>query len=74
MSLPADPEDIALVDATLRLAEDLGLKVVAEGLEVTEQLRFLAERGCDLGQGNLVSPPLPVTSVHGFLGRDWRAA
>ncbi len=74
MSLPADPEDIALVDATLRLAEDLDLKVVAEGLEVNEQLRFLAERGCDLGQGNLVSPPLPVTSIHDFLGRDWRAA
>lgn len=74
MSLPADPEDIALVDATLRLAEDLELKVVAEGLEVNEQLRFLAERGCDLGQGNLVSPPLPVTSIHDFLGRDWRAA
>jgi len=74
MSLPADPDDIALVDATLRLAEDLGLKVVAEGLEVDEQLRFLADRGCHLGQGNLVSPPLPVTSIHDFLGRDWRAA
>ncbi|MGB5542109.1 MAG: EAL domain-containing protein, partial [Gammaproteobacteria bacterium] len=74
MSLPTDPEDVALVDATLRLAEDLGLKVIAEGLEVDEQLQFLAERGCDLGQGNLISPPLPVTSVHGFLGRDWRAA
>jgi len=74
MSLPADPDDIALVDATLRLAEDLGLKVVAEGLEVDEQLRFLADRGCHLGQGNLISPPLPVTSIHDFLGRDWRAA
>lgn len=74
MSLPADPDDVALVAATLRLAEDLGLKVIAEGLEVDEQLQFLAARGCDLGQGNLISPPLPVTSIHGFLGRDWRAA
>lgn len=74
MSVPTDPDDVALVDATLRLAEDLGVRVVAEGVEVEEQVQFLTERGCRLGQGHLISPPLPVSSVHGFLGRDWRAA
>jgi EAL domain-containing protein (putative c-di-GMP-specific phosphodiesterase class I) len=74
MSLPTDPEDVAVVDAILRFAEDLDLSVVAEGLEVKEQLDFLAERGCTLGQGYLISPPLPVTSVDGFLSRNWRAA
>jgi len=74
MSVPTDPDDVALVDATLRLAEDIGVRVIAEGIEVEEQVKFLTERGCRLGQGHLISPPMPVTSVHGFLGRDWRAA
>ena len=74
MSVPTDPEDVAIIDAGIRFAEDLGLQVIAEGLEVNEQLRFLAGRGCVLGQGHLISAPLPAASVGGFLGRDWRAA
>lgn len=74
MSLPTDPEDGALVNATIRFGEDLGIDVVAEGLEVQEQLGFLTERGCSLGQGHLISPPLPADAVSGFLSRDWRAA
>ncbi len=74
MSLPTDPEDVAVVDAVLRFADDLDLEVVAEGVEVNEQLDFLAARGCALGQGYLISPPLPVSSVDGFLSTNWRAA
>jgi EAL domain-containing protein (putative c-di-GMP-specific phosphodiesterase class I) len=74
MSLPTDPEDVAVVDAVLRFADDLDLAVVAEGVEVSEQLDFLAERGCALGQGYLISPPLPVSSVDGFLSTKWQAA
>ena len=74
MSVPTDPEDVAVIDAGIRFAEDLGLKVVAEGLEVEEQLRFLSGRGCVYGQGHLISAPLPAASVGSFLGRDWRAA
>lgn len=74
MSLPTDPEDVAVVDAGLRFAEALGIECIAEGLEVQEQLDFLASRGCPLGQGYLISPPLPVGAVGEFFGRDWRAA
>lgn len=74
MSLPTDPEDVAVVDAVLKFAEDLGIAVIAEGLEVDEQLEFLSQRGCTLGQGYLVSPPLPVAAVGGFLSTNWRAA
>jgi diguanylate cyclase (GGDEF)-like protein len=74
MSVPTDPEDVAVIDAGIRFAEDLGLQVIAEGLEVDEQLRFLAGRGCLFGQGHLISAPLSAASVGGFLGRDWRAA
>jgi diguanylate cyclase (GGDEF)-like protein/PAS domain S-box-containing protein len=74
MSLPTDPEDVAVVDAILRFADDLNISVIAEGVEVSEQMEFLTERGCRLGQGYLISPPLPVSSVDGFLSRNWRAA
>jgi len=74
MSLPTDPEDVAVVDAVLRFAEDLDLEVIAEGVEAQAQLDFLAERGCALGQGYLISPPLPVAAVDSFVATNWRAA
>jgi diguanylate cyclase (GGDEF)-like protein/PAS domain S-box-containing protein len=74
MSLPTDPEDVAVVDAVLRFAEDLDLEVIAEGVEAQAQLDFLAERGCALGQGYLISPPLPVAAVDSFVSTNWRAA
>jgi EAL domain-containing protein (putative c-di-GMP-specific phosphodiesterase class I) len=74
MSVPTDPEDVAVIDAGIRFADDLGIQVIAEGLEIDEQLRFLADRGCAFGQGHLISAPLPAAAVGAFLGRDWRAA
>ncbi|MFN8108695.1 MAG: EAL domain-containing protein [Thermoleophilia bacterium] len=50
-------EDVAFVRLIVELAGTIGLTVVAEGIETTEQLRVLEELGCDLGQGYLFSPP-----------------
>lgn len=49
--------DTAIVESTIELAHALGLRVVAEGVERSEQRCLLAEMGCDLGQGYLWSPP-----------------
>jgi len=46
------------VPAVLRLGRDLGLAVVAEGIERPEQLSLLRAAGCTLGQGHLLSMPL----------------
>jgi diguanylate cyclase (GGDEF)-like protein len=49
----------AITRSTIDLARNLGLHVVAEGIETAEVLAHLAELGCDTGQGYLISRPLP---------------
>lgn len=55
--------DAVLVRSTVNLAHELGLKVVAEGVETDECLDFLKSVGCDLAQGYLVSPPIAPTGI-----------
>jgi diguanylate cyclase (GGDEF)-like protein/PAS domain S-box-containing protein len=52
--------DLVIVRSTIDLAHNLGLNVVAEGIESEQHLAILQELGCDLGQGFFVSHPLPV--------------
>ncbi|RWX55846.1 EAL domain-containing protein [Photobacterium chitinilyticum] len=59
-NLKPDSEDLAVCEAIIVMAHKLGLKVVAEGIETNEQRALLAAAGCDYGQGNLFSMPLPV--------------
>ena len=53
-----DPNDAAIVDAILAMAERLGLDVVAEGVETTEQAVWLEARGCQVFQGYLFGRPV----------------
>jgi diguanylate cyclase (GGDEF)-like protein/PAS domain S-box-containing protein len=53
-------EDEALVRAVLALAADLGLRVVAEGVETREQAVALLGHGCEMGQGLLYGPATPI--------------
>jgi len=62
-----DPDDIAIVNAIYGLARGLGLKLVAEGIETSEQLEKLTEMGIDYGQGYFWSPPLPSEKYLGLL-------
>ncbi len=52
--------DAVLVRSTVQMAHELGLKVVAEGVETEECLDFLARIGCDMAQGYLISKPIPA--------------
>jgi diguanylate cyclase (GGDEF)-like protein/PAS domain S-box-containing protein len=53
-------EDRDLVKASIAIAHSLGLDVVAEGVEVTEQLAILKELNCDYVQGYYFSKPMPA--------------
>jgi EAL domain-containing protein (putative c-di-GMP-specific phosphodiesterase class I) len=54
------PQDETLVRNLLTLAADLGLRVVAEGVEKPAQARILVELGCGMAQGLLFGPAVPV--------------
>ncbi len=54
-----DESDLIIVRSTINLGHDLGLRVIAEGVEDEQTLRRLARLGCDLAQGYHMSRPLP---------------
>ena len=67
--VPANPDDNEIVSAIINLAQGLGLKVIAEGVETIEQLTFLREKLCNEVQGYLFNPPLPVEKFGAILGK-----
>ena len=56
-------DDAIIVRSTIDLAHNLGLKVVAEGIETEEVLETLIDMGCDRAQGNYFSRPRPHSSI-----------
>lgn len=52
-------DDLALCEAMIVMAHKLGMKVIAEGIETSEQHDLLVAAGCDYGQGYLFSKPVP---------------
>lgn len=64
----------AIVRATVGMAHALGCRLIAEGVETETQRRFLAQLGCDEGQGYLFARPMPAREVEGFIRRRDAAA
>lgn len=58
-----DPDDAAITNTIIIMGHNLGLKVVAEGVETQEQLDFLRQHGCDEIQGFLISEPRPANII-----------
>jgi EAL domain-containing protein (putative c-di-GMP-specific phosphodiesterase class I) len=63
----SSPEDAAITSATIAMARQLGLRVVAEGVEEAGQLDFLRRHGCSEYQGFLFSPAVPAEAFAEFL-------
>lgn len=62
-----NPSHAAIVHAIIDLGHNLGLRVVAEGIESRDVFRALHEAGCDIAQGYLLSRPMPVGDLPRFL-------
>lgn len=65
-----DPDAAAIVAAVIGLSQNLGIQVVAEGVETVEQWNLLKDKGCDLAQGYLVSRAMTNARVPDFI-RGW---
>ena len=65
--LTRDANDTAIVRSVITLANDLGLEVVAEGVETADVWKRLRQFDCDLLQGYHVSPPLPALELAAWL-------
>jgi len=62
-----DESDLIIVRSTINLGHDLGLRIIAEGVEDSATLDQLAELGCDLAQGYHVSRPMPADAFNTWL-------
>ncbi len=66
-AIESDQRTASIVASTIDLARHLGIGVVAEGIETDSVRRRLAEMGCEVGQGYLMSRPLPAEDLLGLL-------
>jgi diguanylate cyclase (GGDEF)-like protein len=66
--------DLAVIRAAVSLGRDLGLTVVAEGIEDARHWQLLAAMGCDLAQGYLIAPALRVAELDRWLAERPAAA
>lgn len=64
-----DSNDAAIAATIIGLCRNLGLEVIAEGVETEEQRAFLEKQGCLRYQGYLFCRPLPVDKLEAFIGR-----
>ncbi|MBR8830286.1 MAG: EAL domain-containing protein [Chlorogloea purpurea SAG 13.99] len=58
-----------VLEAIIAMSQDLGLLIIAEGVETTDQLEWLKKTGCQFGQGYLFSKPLPPSEIESLFLR-----
>jgi EAL domain-containing protein (putative c-di-GMP-specific phosphodiesterase class I) len=69
LGMSADDNDGAIVRSTIDLARNLGLRVVAEGVETSDIWTELRDLGCDVAQGYLISKPISGEELTVWLGQ-----
>lgn len=67
--LPEKTKDSAIVSIMIQLAGSLGIDVIAEGVETSEQATFLRNAGCPYGQGYYFSRPVPAEAIADMLAK-----
>jgi diguanylate cyclase (GGDEF)-like protein len=73
VGMEEDPSDATIVRTSIDLAHNLGLKVVAEGVESFSLMNLLAQQGCDSAQGYFISAPMSADDfIHWLNQSPWR--
>jgi diguanylate cyclase (GGDEF)-like protein len=67
--LTTNSSDAIIVNSVINLAKNLGLVVIAEGIETEEQFKFLVANGCTQGQGYYLSKPLTTEQITDFINK-----
>jgi EAL domain-containing protein (putative c-di-GMP-specific phosphodiesterase class I) len=67
INMVTNDNDAVIVRSTIDLGRNLGLQVIAEGVETEAAWRQLATLGCDLAQGFLLSRPIPADELSAWL-------
>ncbi len=70
MDLGSNAGDDIISRAIINLSKSLGMETVAEGIEHNDQLEFLRQEGCEIGQGYLFSKPLPADELMAFMDKN----
>ncbi|WP_431478030.1 EAL domain-containing protein [Massilia eburnea] len=73
LNMANDVGDAKIVRSTIDLGHNMGLRVVAEGIESEAAWNILAEMGCDQGQGYHMSRPIPANELAGWI-ENWKAS
>jgi diguanylate cyclase (GGDEF)-like protein len=71
LNMEKDVGDTKIVRSTIDLGHNMGLRVVAEGIETEGAWNLLAELGCDQGQGYFMSRPIPGDKLIAWIN-DWK--
>jgi len=72
MNMESDVQDAKIVHSTIDLAHNLGLSVVAEGVESAKSWKLLTNLSCDEVQGYFIAKPMPASQFPGW-ARQWTA-
>jgi diguanylate cyclase (GGDEF)-like protein len=72
MNMSSDENDAVIVRSTIDLGHNLGLRVVAEGVEDATAMRTLGDLDCDIAQGYYLSRPVPATDLLDILAMSAR--
>jgi predicted signal transduction protein with EAL and GGDEF domain len=68
--LPNDKDDSTLVNTIISMAQELGLEVVAEGVESKQQLEYLRTQGCDKAQGFYFAKPMSAKKFENWIQKN----
>jgi EAL domain-containing protein (putative c-di-GMP-specific phosphodiesterase class I) len=69
--MTTDRKSLIIIRSILALAADLGIEVLAEGIETEGQLAMISDLGCPRAQGHLLARPMPAAQAQAVLRQSW---